>query len=374
MRRSKPQWSTMTQPAATATSVRPPTEPSSRPHSRPFRRTPHPGPALRRRCCGLPRAGPNSTQSAGPSSRPLPWHRGPWAPSRPDGDTGENAWRIDRLELHRGLTRALRRAALRRPMRPRRPRRGWRLAARLRVRVGHRRRCVLRVRERPWCRGRPLPAVYVTVDGDDLLVRDDGGTGDHRMRAAGAADGRYHEVVLVRSPRAPRGAGRRADVRWTARRSASCARAGSNGNAAGGGRALRRRAPAAGTVTAHFRSVVFSLGPPVDGELAAVGPVVAQHFPGDLVDVFVGGRGVPRIPHPRAARHARAATVLAFAEGRQTLSDHAQQRHRRAAQHSTEGATFGAMQVIADEGLDSPQQPLRRARSWTGPHAPGGSS
>lgn len=264
-------------------------------------------------------------------------------PLAPDRGTGENAWRVHDPSAAGG-SRAHYAALLGPTDAVTAAQRGWRLEARLRVLSGS---GVDAFFEFASGRGggddRYL--VWVRVDGADVVVRDGGAGVDFRV--AGAADGRHHTVALEKAADL---ASPDAALTFDGQALGVVRRTGSNQNAPAGGVHFGAGS-SGGTVTVHFNRVVFALGPPVDL---------------DLVDVFVGGQGYPayRIP---ALLTTRRGALLAFAEGRATLSDHAQ--NDIVLRRSMDGgSTFQGLQVIADEGADSLNNPCA-AEVLTGPHA-----
>lgn len=253
-------------------------------------------------------------------------------PSAPDPSSGEQAWQIADPSTAAN-SRAHYAALLSASDALTAAHRGWRLEARLRVASGAGPDAFVELATGRDARDDRY-VVFVTVDGADVVVRDAGAGVDHRV--VGAADGRLHDLALEKQ----RGlAATDAALTFDGAPIGVVRRAGSNANGAAGGVHFGAGS-SGGTVVAHFRRIALTLGPPVDL---------------DAVDVFVGGEGYPayRIPSLLVTR---TGAVLAFAEGRAALSDHA--RNDIVLRRSTDGgATFGALQVIADEGLDALNNP-----------------
>jgi len=265
-------------------------------------------------------------------------------PLAPDRGTGENAWRVHDPSTAAG-SRAHYAALLAPTDAVTAAQRGWRLEARLRVLAGS-------TAVDAFCEfasgrgsGDDRYLVWVRIDGGDVVVRDGGAGVDYRV--AGAADGRHHTLALEKAADLGRPD---ATLSFDGQPLGVVRRAGSNANAPAGG-VHWGAGSSGGTVTAHFNRVHFTLGPPVDL---------------DLVDVFVGGQGYPayRIPSLLATADG---VLLAFAEGRVSLSDHAQ--NDIVLRRSFDGgSTFQPLQLVADEGADSLNNPCA-AEVLAGPHA-----
>ncbi|MEZ6017176.1 MAG: sialidase family protein [Planctomycetota bacterium] len=263
-------------------------------------------------------------------------------PLAPDPGTLDNAWRI--VDASAGANTRAHYAALLAPgLAAGAAARGWQLQVRLRVLSGSGVDAFFE-----FASGRGAAddryLVFLSVAGQDLVVHD--WNAGVAYTVPGAVDGQHHDLTLVKAPDpgaqeatlsfdgAPLGVVRRAPSTASAPAGGVHFGAGSSG----------------GTVTAHFRSVAFQLGPPVDL---------------DFVDVFVPGQGYPSFRIPALLATERGA-LLAFAEGRQSLNDHAQ--NDIVLRRSVDGgATWLPLQVMADEGADALNNPCA-VEVREGPH------
>ena len=104
----------------------------------------------------------------------------------------------------------------------------------------------------------------------------------------------------------------------------------------------------------------------VEGYLLAKHPITEPPPQPTFTDVFDGGVGYPayRIP---SVLETEVGTLLAFAEGRATLGDHAE--NDIVLRRSTDGgSTWGPLVTLADEGTDSLNNPCA-VQVEAGPHA-----
>lgn len=186
--------------------------------------------------------------------------------------------------------------------------------------------------------------VFFEVSGADVLAQM--WTSGLTYTCAGAMDGGYHTFTIRRPP----GLAVDAEFFYDGQVLGPMPAGGSNAGAPPGGVSWGTGS-SGGMGGAHFHSVELTLGPPA---------------PLEFVDIFTSGDGYVsyRIP---SILSTSAGTVLAFAEGRVIASDHAQ--NDIVMRRSTDGgATWGQMQVLFDDGLNSLNNPqVLQVRE--GPHA-----
>ncbi|MFM1872849.1 MAG: hypothetical protein RL398_2271 [Planctomycetota bacterium] len=104
----------------------------------------------------------------------------------------------------------------------------------------------------------------------------------------------------------------------------------------------------------------------IEGYLRSRYPATAIPVPPATTDVFVGGVGYPAFRIPSLVT-LQSGTMLAFAEGRQSLNDHSQ--NDMVLRRSLDGGTtWGPLQVLHDDGANSLNNPCA-VQIRTGNHA-----
>ena len=185
---------------------------------------------------------------------------------------------------------------------------------------------------------------FFEVSGNDVLANM--WLSGISYTCVGAMDGEFHTFTIRR----PAGPGVDADFLYDGQLLGPMQVGGSNGGAPSGGVSWGTGS-SGGTGGANFHSVEFTLGPPA---------------PLAFVDVFHSGDGYASYRIPSIVTTS-AGTVLAFCEGRVVHSDHAQ--NDIVMRRSTDGGTtWGPMQVLHDDGLNSLNNP-QVLQVGEGPHA-----